>query len=300
MIGFRHILCPVDFSDTSRRALRQAVVLAARYDARLTVLHVRPAAAEYVLPAAGIGEPAIVPADLPSHDQVESALAHVLDEVGRPAQPPVLAVDTGRAHAAIVARATTEPTDLIVLGTHGRSGVNRLLLGSVTEKVLRTAPCPVLTVPPGEEGAPHALFREILCPTDFSPSSQRAVATALDLARQAGGRATVLHAIEYLEPEEPCEHVDFDIRAYRAHLLEHFRERLHAAVAAESCEGCAVTEVLAINRAYREILDRAAALSADLIVMGVRGHGAVELVLYGSNTQQVVRHATCPVLTVRA
>jgi nucleotide-binding universal stress UspA family protein len=210
-------------------------------------------------------------------------------------------VGQGRPHEVIVGDAASLQADLLVLGTHGHSGFHRLLLGSVTEKAVRTAPCPVLTVPPALAGAsPHVVFRQILCPTDFSPTSQRATQLALDLGRQAGGCVTLLHAVEYLEPEEPCEHVAFDIRDYRARLLEHFRQRLHAQVADDARTWCEVQEVLAINRAYREILDRAAALPADLIVMGAQGHGGLELMLYGSNTQQVVRRATCPVLTVRA
>ena len=168
--------------------------------------------------------------------------------------------------------------------------------------MLHTASCPVLTVPPAAPAATPSpvMFRHILCPTDFSPSSTKALELALDLGRQADGCVTVLHAIEYMDIEEPCEHVDFDIRDYRRHVLEHARERLHSLVAGEPQTWCEIQEVVAVNRAYREILQRATATEADLIVMGAQGHGGMDLLLYGSNTQHVVRAATCPVLTVRA
>lgn len=153
------------------------------------------------------------------------------------------------------------------------------------------APCPVLT---------PVMFRHILCPIDFSSSSTEALAVALDLGRQADGCVTVLHAIEYMDIEEPCEHVDFDVRDYRRHVLERARERLHDLVAGEPQTWCEIQEVVGVNRAYREILQRATATTADLVVMGAQGHGGIDLVLYGSNTQHVVRAAQCPVLTVRA
>jgi len=301
VIAFSHILCPVDFSETSDRALQHAVALAEWYDARLTVLHVLPTVASALPPVAALGDVAVAIPEPPSPAQARVALASLVDRVAGARPAPDLRVVEGRPHEVIVEQAASLQADLLVVGTHGHGGFHRLLLGSVTEKVIRTASCPVLTVPPAQTGAsPHVVFRQILCPTDFSPTSQRATQLALDLGRQSGGCVTLLHAIEYLEPEEPCEHVAFDIRDYRARLLEHFRQRLHAQVADDARTWCEVQEVLAINRAYREILDRAAALPADLIVMGAQGHGGLELMLYGSNTQQVVRRATCPVLTVRA
>ena len=301
MIAFSHILCPVDFSETSDRALRHAIALAEWYDARLTVLHVLPTATSALPPVAALGDVAVAIPDPPSPAHAEAALRHLVAGVGAGTTAPGLRVAEGRPHEVIVGDAASLQADLLVLGTHGHGGFHRLLLGSVTEKVVRTAPCPVLTVPPALAGAsPHVVFQHILCPTDFSPTSQRATQVALDLGRQAGGCVTLLHAIEYLEPEEPREHGTFDIRDYRARLVEHFRQRLRAEVPDDARAWCEVQEVLAINRAYREILDRAAALPADLIVMGAQGHGGLELMLYGSNTQHVVRRATCPVLTVRA
>jgi nucleotide-binding universal stress UspA family protein len=128
----------------------------------------------------------------------------------------------------------------------------------------------------------------------------KALPYALELGRQADGCVTVLNALEYMDPEEPCEHVDFDIRARRQHFIDHARERLHAQLAQQSTTWCELKEVVAIDRAYKAILQHAAALQADLIVMGAQGTSGLELMVYGSNTQHVARAATCPLLTVHA
>ena len=299
MSAFTHVLCPVDFSDTSRHALRHAAALAAWYDARLTVLHVMPAEGEVPI-GGGLGEGAVT-LPLPTPEQVLARLSEEVTASGAAPRAPTLLVASGRAHAEVLGQIDQLGADLLVLGTHGRSGFQRLFLGSVTEKLLRTAPCPVLTVPPtAAQARPPVLFKQILCPTDFSPTAHHAFMLARDLARQADGCVTLLHAIEYLGPEDADEAPGFDGGAYRQQLLEHFRQRLHEEAAREPEAWCEIREALAVNRAYREILERAAAIPADLIVMGAQGHGGMELMFYGSTTQHVVRRATCPVLTVRA
>jgi nucleotide-binding universal stress UspA family protein len=273
VIAFNRILCPIDFSATSTKALAYARALAEWYGAELEVLHV-------VAP---------LEAELPP-------------EAGLVAPPLVLL--EGPVHEAIVHRARARQADLVVLGTHGRSGLNRLLLGSVAEKVVRSVPCPVLTVPPEARVSPASpvAFRTILSAIDYSPSSRAALRYALDLARQANGRLTVLHVIQYMDPQEPCEHVDAVARANRRRIIAQARERLDRELEAESRTWSEIDGVVALSadRAYREILERGRAIDADLIVMGAQSAGGVELMLYGSNTHHVVHAATCPVLTIRA
>jgi nucleotide-binding universal stress UspA family protein len=103
-----------------------------------------------------------------------------------------------------------------------------------------------------------------------------------------------------MDPDEPCEHVDFDIRRRRRHFIDHARQRLHAQVAQEPTAWCEIKEAVAIDRAYKAVLQHAADSKAELIVMGAQGTAGLELMVYGSNTQHVVRAARCPVLTVHA
>jgi nucleotide-binding universal stress UspA family protein len=251
-------------------------------------------------PVVAVDGSLIEPQAVPSPDAVMRAMRELMNAVGASGHAAALITEPGRTHDLIVGRARDTAADLLVMGTHGHGGFSGILLGSVAEKVLRTAPCPVLTVPAAAPAttADAVTFRRVLCPVDFSAHALRALSYALTLARESNGRVTVLYALEYLDPEVPCEHVDFDIRARRQHFLDHARARLHELVAGEDTTWCEIDEVVAIGRAYKVVLEHAARDAADLIVMGAFGTGGVELMLYGSNTQHVVRTARCPVLTV--
>jgi len=300
VIVFRHIMCPIDFSDTSARALTYATAFTTWYEAQLTVLHVATTFDEAIAPVP-VSDAGRVPYP-GSRDDIIAKIRRSIEQAGATALNARPLAQEGRATELIVKCAAALKADLLVMGTHGLGGFHRLLLGSVTEKVVRTATCPVLTVPPSAPATtPRPIvLKRILCPIDYSPSALKALEYALKLGRQADGCVTVLSALESMDPEEPCEHVDVDVRRNRQHFIDHARERLHAQLAREPRTWCAIEEIVAINRAYKEILQRAAAADMDLIVMGAQGSGGVELMLYGSNTQHVVRAATCPVLTVRA
>jgi nucleotide-binding universal stress UspA family protein len=178
--------------------LAHATALARWYDAHLEVLHVVPALEEAGSPvSAADAEPPRW-----SRGQLIGQIERTLAAAGATGLQTRALVREGRAHEVITYRARTLPADLLVLGTHGRSGVTRLLLGSVTEKVIRQVACPVLTVPPAApEGAADGLvaFKKILCPIDYSPSASKALQYALNLAHQAGGCVTALHALEYMD-----------------------------------------------------------------------------------------------------
>jgi nucleotide-binding universal stress UspA family protein len=232
----------------------------------------------------------------------------LLAEMRRFAGPPVegdrtsLVADSGLVHRTILRHAATLPADLLVMGTHGRSGFSRLFLGSVTERVLRSAPCPVLTVPPAPgAGAPlPVVFKNILCGVDFSPASIAALQWALELGRQSGGRVTVLHAIEFLHEREPSPFLDLDLAKYHRQAIKRAGEWLHTRLAGEPQTWCAIEEVVVVGRAAQLLLSRSADGGADLIVVGAQGAGGIELMLSGSTSQPIVRGATCPVLSVPA
>jgi nucleotide-binding universal stress UspA family protein len=300
MIAFTHILCPIDFSDTSARALAWAAALARWYEARVTVLHVAPAFEGPVGAhrSAEEGQP-----PLPgSREAVEARIRAAVEHADPDGLNVRVVAQEGRPSDLIVNGVVAMKADLVVMGTRGVDGVQRLVLGSVTEKVVRTAACPVLTVPPAAAAttAADVRFTRILCPIDESPSSLKALEYALDLGRQAGGRVTVLSVVEHLDPNEPCEHVDPEVLRRRQKAIDQAHQRLLARVAAEPQTWCEVEPVVAVNRADQEILRRAAAGEAQLIVMGAQGHRGLDLVLFGSTTQHVLRAAACPVLTVRA
>lgn len=298
MIEFKRILCPVDFSDSSIRALAHAEALARWYEAQLTVLHVVPTF-EPIQVQAELGVPVQIVNPMP-REEVVRQMRPFLERAGVSSEAQLIA-EAGDPRTTIVDQALTTRADLIVIGTHGRRGFTRLLLGSVAESVLHEAPCPVMTVSPHTEAAASDVvtFKRILCPIDFSPSALLALGFALDLARQAGGLVTLLHVVEWLAEEEPRTSAHFNVPEVRGYMVDDARQRLRSLVAEESRVWCEIDDVIVSGRAHREILRAAEARAADLIVMGSQGRGGVGLALFGSTTQQVVRSAACPVLTVR-
>ena len=292
MIGIGHVLCPVDFSEFSRLALDHAGALAQWHGARLTVLHVVP------------NRPVM---DLPSPSMTDEDRRQVTEDVRRFVShlPPEVSVDIRVSEAPTVDRelirqAQALPADLLVIGSHGRSGFERLLLGSVTEKVIRNAPCPTMVVP--RRLAPASdepvRFRRILCPVDFSDGSARALHYALSLAEEGSAQITLLHVIE-VPPELRANPLSegFDVDKVRAAAEADCLHQLQQMVPKE-IRCCTVKVLVREGAAYHEILRVAAERAADLIVMGVQGRGAVDLLVFGSNTARVSRAATCPVLIV--
>lgn len=281
------------------RPLTYAAALADWYEASLTILHVVPTFEPMQVRGGTIGG---IPQLLypPSRDEIMEELRQAVGNAGVNGGRAVLKLEAGDAVRTVIDQAVELPADILVMGTHGRSGFERFMVGSVTEKVLRKAPCQVLTVPPH---APAALpaevrFKKVLCPMDFSPPSMQALGFALDLARQADGTVTVLHAIEWLAEEGPEAHAH--VSEYRQRLIDDARERIQALVADEPRTWAEIKDVVVFGRAHREVLRYASETQPDLIVMGAQGRGGIGLALFGSTTQEVVRSAPCAVLSVRS
>jgi nucleotide-binding universal stress UspA family protein len=290
-----NILCPVDFSTFSRNALDHAAAIARWYDAPVTALHVLPPVTA-LLPAAGEGlYPPLVFSDddlRQFRDELEafareSGVAHIECEVVQ-----------GSVAREIVRRANELAADLIVMGTHGRSGFDRLMLGSTTETLLQKAPCPVITVPAhAPDASPvSAPFTRVLCAVDFSPASLRALALAESLAGEAAANLNVMHVLEPVSVFEPVAAATGNLPV-SAELQRAARHRLEELVTPDTRAFADVGETVASGKPYKEILRVAAEQRSDLIVLGM--HGRHGMAGFGSTTTHVVREAECPVLTVR-
>ena len=286
----------MDFSEFSRHALDHASAMAHWYGARLTVLHVVSNTPLMELPPLGLNE---------------ATRASAIDELTRftravaPDVPlDVRVQDAPDIHEEILAQAASIRTDLLVLGSHGRSGFRRWLLGSVTEKLIRRAACPVMIVPArAPDVAPDSpvRFGHIVCPVDFSDGSRLALEHALRLAEESDAQLTVLHVIEV--PPELREHefpYDFDVDKVRAAAEAGVLRRLRALIPDEARRYCTAQTAVREGAAFREILKVAGERQADLLVMGLQGRGAIDLMVFGSNTVRVTRAAACPVLIVRS
>jgi nucleotide-binding universal stress UspA family protein len=290
MLTIERILCPVDFSEFSDKACDYAHSFARHFGAKLFVLHV----AEPFVPMdpSSISPPLI---DQVYAQNIADAEEKVRELAVRQNWNDVeheVVLERGAVADAILRFVEGNNIDLITMGTHGRRGLDRLVLGSVTERILRTARPPVLAVHrlPQASGAREGpvQFRKILCCTDFSDNSPRALEYAFLLAYKYKAGISLLHVIERSESGK-------DLEAERCRVLQQLR-----AVIPHNVQNCATVEpAVRAGKAYEEILGHAAETETDLIVMGVRGRNALDLALFGSTTQRVMQLGQSPILVVR-
>lgn len=291
-MAFKKILCAIDFSAGSERAMRVAIRLANQSEAELVLAHVW-----YVPPLAITGQytlPAEVMQALADDAQtgLDAASRDATTSFG--ARQVTTRLMNGPPWREIVTLLESEAFDLAVLGTRGRSGLDRILLGTVAEKVVRHAPCSTLTVRPDAE---TKSFTHIVCPVDFSESSQHAVDLAAEVAQRDGATITLLHIIEIpvAYSGEPIGQ-DFlrDLDKRSAGLLSDLASQL------ERKMGISMSVHARIGRPGADtlrVLDHDQTI--DLVVMGSHGRTGIKRALLGSVAEKVVRNARCPVLVAR-
>ena len=290
------ILCPVDFSDASRHAARYAEALAEATGAMVVGLHVHQPALAGIPAGVGRDDPVVEP--MTASPQVRQQIAAQFARLSPDDDRLAAVLTIGAPADAIAEQARTLRPDFVVIGTRGASGLQHLLLGSVTEDVMRTSPVPVLAVPPHAPAEPAMPFQHVLFATDFSAASLAAMDAGLRLLGEGSARATVLHVID-----DPAEYDLFVARPYDVH---HHSEALERHVSGslgeltrQRFDGRPPALQIAHGRAAEQILAVAAEIGADLLIMGVHGRNALDLAIFGSTTNDVVRQAQCPVLTAR-
>jgi nucleotide-binding universal stress UspA family protein len=284
----RNILVSTDFSSASRQAFRTAVELAAASDARLWIAHVIPAIPAGRLPRMYQGMDAFLQAEA---DKRLRALTGAARAKGAAARALAL---RGFPHEAVRRAARAHRVDLIVLGTHGRTGVGRALLGSVATRIIATAPCPVLSVARRRGGAKA---RRVLFATDFSEASGPAWRDALQLARANQARLRILHVWAPLARGQGARwayaEAEREIRADAWRRLQALlRNARRAGVRAEA--------VLLPGAPHEAIARSARSLRDAWIVVGTHGRTGLAGAILGSVAMRVVAAAPCPVLTIRA
>lgn len=293
MIDIRQVLCPTDLSHASRKALDHAIVIARRYNARLTVLHVEPSPEDVLAP------------DL--LDRTADVQAFVAQDVTPDVRIEVQ-IRRGDPVDEIVREVKAQPADLLVMGNHGRSGIERFFLGSTTERLVRKASCPVLTVPhlhADTVPADPLLFKRVLCPIDFSAASRKALAYAATLTQETDGVLTVVHVLtQEFDPlgARPMDQINAEsmtLGDYFRWREQTTREMLETVVPPSVRDYCTVQTRLVRGKPGVEVLTLADEVGCDLIVMGVQGRGAADLAMFGSVAQYVTRYGSRPVLTVK-
>jgi len=279
-IALRNILFATDFSDTSRAALPYALELARCYGGKVFVTHVVPYEPYLNVPL----EP--VPMDIDlfwTHEKQTMADFLAGSNFGDVAHEDIL--QRGELWDAISGIIQSKQIDLVVVGTHGRHGFGKLVLGSGAEKIYRHAKCPVLTIGPNvKDSATGWTPKRVLFPTDFSAASIYALPTALSLAEENQAMLIFLH----LAPLVPRDEVEGPAQEQMKRLMP-------------DAPCCEVEFVVRCDFPAPGILQVAMERQANLIVMGVRKRSGAGLGshLPWSTASDVVREASCPVLTVR-
>ena len=290
------ILAPTDFSPAAEVACRLAARLAMRSEAGLTVFHAIPGKDLAQRMESGktqvdilnegrerLGEwfAAVVPAELRSFLTAEFKVI-----VGEPTP--------GIARAAKLSGA-----DLILMATQGRTGLAHLLMGSVTEAVLRTLPIPVLALRPGQAELPLTTVQRILWATDLSPVSEAAWPYVLMLADLLTAEVILLHAVRPAELAGLADHPVPPPAGWVERYLTPLEQELERRQRAVEALGLRARRKIVVGTPAEVIVAEAQGEQADLIVMGTHGRSGLSHVLLGSVAEAVIRKAACPVLTVQ-
>jgi nucleotide-binding universal stress UspA family protein len=279
MSVLKRILCPIDFDEHSDHALARAQELARRHGAELRLLHVLPLRRPSIpMPLAGAAE------------QVDRATGTNLDELAGTIRERGVRCEVATLHGdpalQILQAARDLEADLVVMATHGRKGVRRVVLGSVTEAVLHATPCPLLTIPPFAAGAGEP-FRRVLCAVDLSWSSRATFSHALAMVQEAYGELTLLNVIDPSFSSSPPEAA----RARAEDALAGLHERVPA-------HWCVVRDAVRYGETAAEVLRMAAEDDVQLIVVGAHSRRPAVAAMVGSCADRIIREARCPVLAV--
>lgn len=298
-ITIDQVICATDFSEIANRSLSFGIPLAQHFQASLCACHVL-----------FIPRSATMFGDVPLYtdsrreqlkNDAQIQLRKLTDGLPVPCEAVVA---EGNVADEIARLAEDRNAGLVIVATHGASGVKRLVLGSVTERLIRIASCPLLVLtataqeaPAGEP--PERLFRRILVGSDFSPDADLAVAYGFQLAQEFQSE---IHLVHVIEPtgyggdliEKALGENLRDLMRRRA------RDRLAERVPDGAADWCAPRTALVEGRAHQALTAYAKGHQIDLMVLGVRGMNLLESLLVGSTTDRAIRSATCPVLTVRS
>lgn len=298
MLDIDTILFPTDFSSVAEDAFAHASHLALQCGAAIHVFNVvTPDERDDSNPMD------FLPVESADEGEMDDALpqrmeVHTVTQE-RGTVPVVYAqTDSASPKTAIVDHATEHEVDLVVMGTHGRKGVDRLLSGSVAEEVVRQAPCPVFTVPPLNGDEADTPIDRLLVPVDLSEQSTLVLDHASALAEAYSASIDLLHVVE--EAAFPTAYGMDPLTPSQPDVQERGREALESMVADMNDLPEPVNLHVLTGYAARDIVDFAKERAADLIVMATHGRTGLQRFLIGSVTEKVVRSAPCPVFIVKS
>jgi len=293
----KNIICATDFSDYSNHTIPYGVALAREFDARLYICHIIDLSSIAIY-----GEFQMDPVG--QQDRILAYAREQLEQlIGKHEVPWEPLVSVGRPAEEIARLVEAKQVNLVISATRGRSGLKRLLLGSVTERLMRTISCPLLVVHSTERRfispeAHRVRLEKILVGYDFSPDAGLALEYALSLAQEFQAELHLVHVMEpsayreLLQPSgEPDSELDLETQ-------ERLMEKLNGLIPEDARHWCSPVTCLLEGHPYDELNHYARENDIDMIALGVRGRGRVTTFFLGSTTDRVVRRAPCPVLSV--
>lgn len=275
---FQRILSAIDLGPLSTDVLRWTALLGTVFDSQIEVFHaywfdyppyITESSAEGILKNFEVQRRA-----------VETELKTLAERHLGPKKGWSIKVAEGHATSAVQARLNEESADLLVIGSHGRSGIARLLLGSVAENLIGSVTVPILVARSWRKHESEPAIRDILVPVNFTPHSERAVELATHLASKYRARLLIVHAVEELGSRE---------EAVR-HLCEW--------VPSSSREKCEVKEVVREGNAAEQVVLTAREEAVDLVVLSAEHRPFLELTALGTTAERVVRHSPCSTLVL--
>jgi len=285
MINIDRILCPVDFFPASDKAVDYAAGLAEIYNSRVFLLHavvpVVPVAYEFPLNTAEI-----------AREMQQAARGEMKKLVARIKTRRIEAeflIKAGAVHDVIRRAISTIKPDLIAMGTHSRTGIDRWFLGSETEWLMRHSPVPVLTIS-AKERLRRPAFRRILVTTDFSDGTANALDYAFSIAQENNSRITFLHVVNDIAMDVS--------RKYRDSIVSGVETKLANLVPREAWDWCEIRTRVEVGHPYQMITRILDAEKPDLLVMNIHGKGMLDRALLGSTAERIVRSAKCPVMLI--
>ena len=279
-IAFKNILFLTDFSEASEPAQAYALGLARHYNAKLFPAH----AADPVI-LADTTSPNVIEEAIESSRQRINSLVKATDVTTQPL------FEHGSVELVFPRWIEENGIDLVVIGTHGRRGVGRLVLGSTAEYIFRNSPCPVLTVGPHVAFRPFSGFmaEKILFPTDLGSHAEFASTYALSFAKETHGEVTFIHVVT----------LDKSFQVDRTGMLEKAQKQLAGLVPSDAGAWCKTELIVEIGDPATEILGYAGKERPDLIVLGLPRKKEFSTHFASGVTYKVIAGAPCPVLTIR-
>ncbi len=291
----KKILLPLDFSEFSEKALEFAIGISTKFDIHLTLLHV------VVLFQDDIDESERLEQYEKWIKKQEANVIRQMNSSKDKVKKHGIQVDTEIIRGISAAESILEyiesiKFDIVLIGTHGRTGLKHLFLGSVAEKIVRLSPIPVLTV---HRSIHKFQLQKLLVPIDFSPYSQESAEIAISLAKEFNAEIDFLHVIEqevhpsfYAAGIESIFQIDKDLKDRVIQNLRDFlAEQVHPDLP--------VNYIVKEGKAHKQIVDISKEKNSDIIIISTHGLTGLDYFLLGSTTEKVVRWANCPVLTVK-